>query len=283
MKQEANIKEPGHTAREWLAADSPVRIGVVLSGGGLRGAGHVGVLQQLVEHGVPIDVIVGSSAGAIVAAYYAAVGLTVDELIRDATTFRGRHLLAHSLNVRLQGRLANALIRLSGVIPRRLAQLEQATFERLHHGVRGIGIACHDVLSGEPRYFATGHHRGVRLGDVVRASASIPYLFPPIVVRCGDGTTLRLTDGGLSDCLPIAFAQRPPLGATHLIVSDCRLLAAQLIPSNDRMVYVRPRLPSTGTLSAPFSTLANAVREGRRAVTTEVLRTVRGWSRCPST
>jgi predicted acylesterase/phospholipase RssA len=46
----------------------PVRIGLVLSGGGLRGAGHLGVLRQLVANGVPIDVIVGSSAGAIVAA-----------------------------------------------------------------------------------------------------------------------------------------------------------------------------------------------------------------------
>jgi predicted acylesterase/phospholipase RssA len=149
--------------------------------------------------------------------------------------------------------------------------------------VRGIGIACHDVLSGGPCYFATGQHRGVRLGDVVRASASIPYLFPPIIVRCGDeGPTFRLTDGGLSDCLPIAFAQRPPLGATHLIVSDCRLSGSRSIPNDDRMVYVRPRLPSTGTLSAPLSTLASAVREGRRAMTTEVLRTVRGWSRCPA-
>lgn len=59
---------------------SPARIGVVLSGGGLRGAGHIGVLQQLVAHKIPIEVIVGSIAGAIVAAYYAAVGLSLQEL-----------------------------------------------------------------------------------------------------------------------------------------------------------------------------------------------------------
>src|SRR6186713_1911839 len=81
--------------------DSTVRIAVVMSGGGLRGAGHIGVLQQLVTNGIPIDVIVGSSAGAVVAAYYAAVGLTLGDLIRDAETFRGRHFLVHCLNVRL--------------------------------------------------------------------------------------------------------------------------------------------------------------------------------------
>jgi predicted acylesterase/phospholipase RssA len=258
---------------------STVRIGLVLSGGGLRGASHVGVLQQLVEHDVPIDVIVGSSAGAIIVAYYAAVGLTLDDLVEDAKNFRGRHLLAHSLNVRLRGPLAGALRKLSGLIPERLAQLETATFDRLHHDVRGIGVACHDVASGRPCYFATGADRGVSLSDVVRASASIPLLLPPIRVECrNDHTTLLLTDGGVSDCVPVAFAQRPPLGATHLIVSDCRCFGGRRPPSHGRVVYVRPRLPSTGTLWAPASTLASTVRDGRRAVTTDILNTICGWT-----
>src|SRR5688572_30538430 len=142
-------------------ADSTVRIAVVLSGGGLRGAGHIGVLQQLVAHDIPIDIIVGSSAGAVVAAYYAAVGLTLDDLIRDAQEFRGRHLLAHSLNIRLGRRLDRLLGRASGVIPARLEQLERATFDRLHHGVRTLGVVCHDLKSGQPRYFSTGRDRGV--------------------------------------------------------------------------------------------------------------------------
>jgi predicted acylesterase/phospholipase RssA len=268
------------SAHDWLAETSPVRIGLVLSGGGLRGASHVGVLQQLVEHDVPISVIVGSSAGAVIAAYYAAVGLTLDELIEDAKNFRGRHLLAHSLNVRLHGPLAGALTKLSGLIPDRLTQLEAATFDRLHHNVRGIGIACHDVASGRPCYFATGADRGVRLSDVVRASASIPLLLPPIRVESpNDRTTMLLTDGGVSDCLPVVFAQRPPLGATRLIVSDCRWFAGRRPPSSGRVVYVRPRLSSTGTLWAPASTLASAVRAGRRAVTREALETIHGWAR----
>jgi predicted acylesterase/phospholipase RssA len=104
-----------------------MHIGLVLSGGGLRGAGHIGVLQQLITHNIPIDVIVGSSAGAIVGAYYAAVGLTLDELVRDARHFRGRHLIAHSLNVRLDYRLDRVLGMLSGLIPTCLRQLERAT------------------------------------------------------------------------------------------------------------------------------------------------------------
>jgi NTE family protein len=163
---------------------SPVRIGLVLSGGGLRGAGHLGVLRRLVTHNIPIDIIVGSSAGAVIAAYYAAVGLSLDQLIADARKFRGRHLLAHSLNVRLRHRFDRLLSRRSGLIPPRLAQLDRATFERLHHRVRKIGIVCHDATTSQPCYFATGQTRGARLTDVVRASASIPHLLPPIAVDC---------------------------------------------------------------------------------------------------
>ena len=65
-----------------------VRIALVLSAGGLRGAAHVGVLRALVREGIPIDVLVGVSAGAVIAAYYAAAGLTLDELADDAVRFR---------------------------------------------------------------------------------------------------------------------------------------------------------------------------------------------------
>ena len=262
-------------------ANSAMRVGVVLSGGGLRGAGHVGVLQQLVAHEIPIHVIVGSSAGAVIAAYYAAVGLTLDELIADARCFRGRHLFAHSLNVRLQRRLDRWLRRFCGLIPARLEQLEHASFDRLHHGIRALGIVCHDLESGQPCYFATGCERGVRVSDVVRASASIPLLFPSIRVD-DDEECLRLTDGGVSDCLPIAFAKRPPLSATHLIVSDCRWLSTAPPDDDDRLVYVRPRLFTTGTLWAPSSTLLAAVRQGAAAVTEEMLQRLRRWAEPPA-
>src|SRR3954470_8345690 len=134
----------------------PVRIAVVLSAGGLRGAAHVGVLRELVRQGIPIHAIVGVSAGAMVPAYYAAVGLDFDELIADAERFRGRHLLAHSLNVQLGYRLDSSIGAFCGVIPDRLRQLAAASFDRLHHGVARLGIVCHDLTNSRPRYFSTG-------------------------------------------------------------------------------------------------------------------------------
>jgi NTE family protein len=253
----------------------PVRLAVVLSAGGVRGAAHVGVLRRLIRDGIRIDAIVGVSAGAVIAAYYAAVGLDLEDLIADAETFSGRHLLAHSLNVHLGFRFDRALGRWCGVIPDRLRQLEAATFDRLHHGVQCLGIVCHDRSAGRPRYFWTGCDRGARLVDIVKASASIPRLFPNVDVVCGQ-ERYGLTDGGISDPVPLAFARRPAIGATHVIVSDCRWLGAAP-PADESTIWIRPRMAGTGTLWAPHRGLMMAVHSGDAAVNGEVLAKAHGW------
>ena len=252
-----------------------VRVGLVLSGGGLRGAAHVGVLRQLVRHGIPLHAIVGVSAGAVIGAYYAAVGLTLDELIADAESFRGRHLLAYSVNIQSGYRIERRFETWCGVIPARLRQLELATFDRLHHGVQRLGVVCHDVTSKRPRYFATGADHGLRLHEAVRASASIPRLFPAISVRC-DGQELRLTDGGVSDAVPVAFARGPIIGATHVIVSDARWLG-RVPEADDSTVWIRARSPATGTIWSPHRGLLATVRSGEAAVTDDVLTQIRRW------
>lgn len=253
----------------------PVRIAVVLSAGGLRGAAHVGVVRRLVEQGVPIDAIVGVSAGAVIAAYYAAVGLDFDELIGDAAAFRGRHLLTHSLSLHLGPRFEDRLERWCGVIPHRLRQLETASFDRLHHGVRRLGIVCHDLRSGRPHYSYTGSDDGLSLSDAVRASASIPALFPPTSVRCGNDL-LKLTDGGLSDAVPIAFARSPAIGASHVIVSDCRWVGR--VPETDTATaWIRPRMLRTGTLWSPRKGLPSTIHDGEMAVTSPIIERIRRW------
>jgi predicted acylesterase/phospholipase RssA len=246
---------------------------MVLSAGGLRGAAHVGVLRQLVRHRVPIDAIVGVSAGAVVAAYYAAVGLTLEELIADADRFRGRHLLTYSANVQAGHRFDRHLRRWCGVIPDRLEQLQSASFDRLHHGVQRLGIVCHDVRARQARYFWSD--RAAALHEVVRASASIPVLFPAVRALC-DGHERLLTDGGMTDPLPIAFARSRAIGATHVIVSDCRWIGQT--PAHDgTTVWIRPRMANTGTLWSPRKGLLAAVRNGEAAVTRECLDRVAEW------
>lgn len=264
-----------------ISGRNGVRVGIVLSGGGLRGAAHLGVLRRIVRHHIPIDVMVGVSAGAIIAAYYAAVGLTVHEMIGQAPVFRGRHLVMHGLTLRVHSALKPYLRRFCGIIPERLAQLERASFDTLHHGVEQLGIVCHDLISNEPRYFSTADHLGLRLADVARASAAVPGVFPPKTMTIG-GETVRLVDGGVGDSLPIRFARSPALGATHLIVSDCRFNASVPPASSDSLIYIRPDLDGIQPLRAPRTALMKAVWRGEAAVTPEIVEHLQSWCAAPA-
>ncbi|HKB12201.1 MAG TPA: patatin-like phospholipase family protein [Vicinamibacterales bacterium] len=259
------------------ASSTPVCIGLVLSGGGLRGAAHLGLLQRLLHHGVRIDVMAGVSAGAIIAAYYAAVGLTIRDMIEEVPTFRGRHIVMHGLTLRSPQPFKPFLRRLCGVIPARLEQLDRASFATLHHGIARLGIVCHDLDRRSPRYFSTGDSSGVRLADAARASAAVPGVLPPKIMTI-DGETVRLVDGGVSDSLPIAFARSPQMGATHVIVSDCRNVGAAPPPAGDTLVYLRPRLDGVWPFHAPGSALLESVGRGEAVVTDDVIGRIRHWS-----
>ena len=70
-----------------LQAQERPKVGVVLSGGGARGAAHIGVLQVLEELRIPIDYVGGTSMGSIVGGLYAS-GLTPDEIEEDGITVK---------------------------------------------------------------------------------------------------------------------------------------------------------------------------------------------------
>jgi NTE family protein len=256
----------------------PVCIGVVLSAGGLRGTAHLGVLRRIVRHRIPVEVMVGVSAGAIVAAYYAAVGLSVHEMIEQAPIFRGRHILMHGLTLRSHASLKPFLRRFCGIIPQRLEQLEAANFTTLHHGIKRLGIVCHDIERNQPRYFSTIESCGVRLADVARASAAVPGVLPAKSMMIGTDA-VRLADGGISDSLPVDFVRSPPMGATHVIVSDCRYSAAAPPPGDDSLIYIRPDLDGIRPLRAPRTALMKAVWRGEAAVTAGVIEQIQTWMR----
>ena len=232
---------------------------------------------ELIRHGVPIDRIVGVSAGAVIAADHAAVGLKLQELIEDAERFRGRHLLAYSVNVHFERRFEPRVGRWCGVIPGRLRQLEAARFDRLHHGICRLGIVCHDLASRQPIYFSTGHSHDISLDEAVRASAAIPHLFPAIPVQAGH-ERWRLTDGGVSDpgadCLCAGRRHR----RDTCVSCPTRVGLGPVPPTGADTIWVRPRLAHTGTLWSPRRGLLAAVRGGEEAVTADVLRQVEGWT-----
>jgi NTE family protein len=212
------------------APDRP-RIGLVLSGGGARGAAHVGVLRELERMRIPIDAIAGTSMGAVVGGLYAA-GLSGEEIERlfgaldwqDLTRDRAqrsdlvyrrkqddRNILARgALGVSsdgivlplglLQGRKITQVLRKAT-----LPVADVSDFDALPTPFRALAT---DLETGQPVVLKSGD-----LATVLRASMSAPGVLEPVEI----GGRL-LVDGGLVDNLPVDLARQ--MGVDTLIVVD---------------------------------------------------------------
>lgn len=215
-----------------LAAEAArPRVGLVLSGGGARGAAHVGVLKVLDEMRVPVDAIAGTSMGAVVGGLYAS-GMSAKEIeaLMDSVNwqdaFRDRPPRAE-LGFRRKQDDRNFLVRYSlgvredgFVLPQGLVQgqkLEQVLrnaalpvaevqdFDRLPIPFRAIAT---DLETGEAVLMKSGD-----LVTALRASMSAPGVFTP-----SQREGRLLVDGGLVQNLPIDAARE--MGVDVLIVVD---------------------------------------------------------------
>ena len=207
------------------------RVGLVLSGGGARGAAHVGVLKVLEQLHVPVDAIAGTSMGAVVGGLYAS-GLTPREIEAIMTSlnwqdaFRDtppredlsfwRKLEDQNFLVRfplgLRGgriQLPKGLIegeRLSQTLRRLTLPVARITrFDDLPTPFRAVAT---DLESGEAVIMDTGD-----LTTAMRASMSAPGVFSPVE---RDGRLL--VDGGITENLPVVVARK--MGVDVLIVVD---------------------------------------------------------------
>jgi predicted acylesterase/phospholipase RssA/CRP-like cAMP-binding protein len=157
-------------------------VGLVLSGGGARGLAHIGVIKALRAHGWPIDVIAGSSMGAIIAAQYA-TGHDVDEIVRlTRREFAGRQELDLTLPI-------VSLYSASATVRKMKRLFGEVCIEDLP-----VGFFC--ATTNLTRAESVVHDRGP-VWLWTRTSCAIPGLAPP-VPRAGD----LLVDGGLLNNLP---------------------------------------------------------------------------------
>jgi NTE family protein len=173
------------------------KVGLALSGGVVRGLAHVGVVNVLEAAGIPIDVIAGTSAGAIVGAGYAA-GLKAGELREMALSLRWYHI-------------AIPVIPLRGFVS--FVKLERwmmglvgdLTFDQLRIPLAAVTA---DIETGERVSVTQG-----RVAPAVRASCSVPGIVTPVKI---DGR--YLVDGAIVDNLPVAVARA--MGAEYVIAVD---------------------------------------------------------------
>jgi len=196
-------------------ADRP-RIGLVLGGGGARGAAHIGVLKELERQRIPVDAIVGTSMGAIIGGLYAS-GKTPAELENIVTTldwadamsdtparehlsFRRklddeRYPIARELGARDKGLLLPMGMvegqRLDLILRELTIDVSHiSNYDELSIPFRAVAT---DIATGNPHVMASGD-----LARSIRASMSVPAVFAPAEL---DGKLL--VDGGIAANLPV--------------------------------------------------------------------------------
>jgi EmrB/QacA subfamily drug resistance transporter len=159
-------------------------VGLVLSGGGARGFAHIGVIEELLAAGIPIDRVAGASMGAFIGALLAA-GASPEEIDRHCYEEWVRRNPTNDYRLPRVSliRGARALAMLERVLP--------ATFADL---VRPFVCVSTDLIRAE-----LVAHRGGSLPLAVAASMSLPAFAPPVRL---DGRLL--CDGGVIDNLPVA-------------------------------------------------------------------------------
>ncbi|MBL8307497.1 MAG: patatin-like phospholipase family protein [Rubrivivax sp.] len=249
----------------------PPRIGLALGGGAARGFAHIGVIQILEEAGIKPDLVVGTSAGSLVAALYAsgrsglelaATALTMDEGAITDWAFPSRGVI--------RGEALARYVR------------EQTGGKLIEQMKLPLGIVATDLDSGAPVLFQRGD-----TGVAVRASSAVPAVFQP--VRIGER---EYVDGGLVSPVPVRYARQ--MGAEMVIAIDIssppegnstsdsfRLLmqtVAIMMRSINRLelreadIVLSPTL--VGVASSDFSSRVRAIRAGRE-VAAQMLAEVR--------
>lgn len=175
------------------------KVGLALGSGGAKGLAHIGVLKAFRDAHVPVDMIAGSSIGAVVGALYAKEG-DIDFVEHIALTTNWTELLPF-LDVRfgkglLKGEKLRAFIE---------AHVGDIDFSELRIPFSAVATNMH---TGQPHVFQTG-----KVAEAVRASASIPLIFRPAHIGAHE-----YSDAGLSMPLPVRAVRA--MGAEVVVAVD---------------------------------------------------------------
>ncbi|MCB4792679.1 MAG: patatin-like phospholipase family protein [Elusimicrobia bacterium] len=177
------------------------KVALVLGGGGARGFAHIGVLKVLEEEKVPIDIVTGTSVGALIGALYAS-GLDVNQFEKMSENVGWNDLVNASGPALVNLLLTNQLLSSERMEKYLKKNIRDLRFDELK-----IKFACvaTDIITGERIIFKEGE-----IVPCVRASATMPGVFEPVEYR-----HRYLVDGGLVDNIPVDVAKL--LGADFII------------------------------------------------------------------
>lgn len=175
----------------------PVKVALALGGGAARGFAHIGVIKALEAQGIVPDIVVGTSAGSVVASLYAS-GMNGFELQKLALAMEEDMLADWTLPNRgvLKGSALQDFIN---------QKVKNQPIQRMP---KPLGVVATDLQSGELVLFRRGD-----TGTAVRASSAVPGVFQPVEISGRD-----FVDGGLTSPVPAQSARA--MGADFVIAVD---------------------------------------------------------------
>ena len=190
-------------------------LGLALSGGGIRGIAHAGVLKALVDNGISVDIIGGTSAGALVGVLYA-MGYTPD-YIYEAFKLYSKEIVGLNGGLMFSGVRGKILGNEAGIKGLKSGKSLEKVFERmaLRKGYKNVEeileipvvITSVDIRDGKEYIFtnsvpnvenADKYITNIGIGKAVRASSSFPGIFCPCEF---EGHSFY--DGGILDNVPV--------------------------------------------------------------------------------
>ena len=169
------------------------RIGLVLGGGGARGLAHIGVFRVLEEAGLPVDIVTGTSVGALVGALYSS-GISIDRIESMTEEIGWSDLTNISAPSVVTLFLSEKLLSTEKMEKYIADKIGNKRFDELKIP---FGCVATDLRTGEKIIFYEGD-----VAPAVLASATIPGVFTPVEYR-----HRLLVDGGLVDNIPTDVAR----------------------------------------------------------------------------
>lgn len=253
---------PQATTPKPAPTSKPIKIGLALGGGAARGFAHIGVIKVLEAQGLTPDIIVGTSAGAVVGALYASGNNGFD-----------LQKLAFKLD---ETKISDWSVPDRGVLKGEALQrfVNEAVANRPIESLKKpFAVVATDLNSGDSILFRTGN-----TGMAVRASATVPGVFRPVSINGHE-----YVDGGLSSLIPVRSTRQlgadiviavdisarpgnqPVKGTLDILLQTFTIMGQNLarFELKEADIVIRPQVGSVG--ATDFMARHDAILEGEKA------------------
>lgn len=200
-----------------------MKIGVALSGGGIRGIAHAGVLKALEENNIEVDIIGGTSSGSMITALYG-MGYSPDEIYQLFKKYSSAIVKLNSNVIRkeIKNFIINHKISSKGINDGKFIEeifnkkAEEKQIKTIGEMKKPVAIPSVDILNSQEIIFTNMNKNedkyisDIEIGKAVRASSSFPIIYEPMKYK-----NKLLSDGGILNNIPVKEVKN--LGADKVI------------------------------------------------------------------